>query len=232
MNTNYISMIDAALLKIACPERSINELIPWVEPIKKACLQYNITSIRQVASFISQMAHESGFKLAAREDTNFSAKRLAQVWGNRYAINPKAAPENRIPNSLAQRLGGNPIAIANNVYANRMGNGDEDSGDGWTFRGAGPKQLTGRYNMSEFGKSVKMGVNQALAYILTLEGGVMSAGWFWQTNNLNPLADSPGIEDETKKINGGLNGLDDRRKRFNNVISELLKKDKLNNFRK
>lgn len=232
MDIKYITMIDAGLLKIACPERTTSELVAWVDPIKKACLQYNISSIRQVASFISQMAHESGFKLGAREDTNFSAKRLAQVWPNRYAINPKAALEHRLPNDLAKRLGGNAIAIANNVYANRMGNGDEASGDGYKFRGSGPKQLTGRSNITRFGQSVRMNVDQALAYILTLEGGVMSAGWFWKENDLNPLADSPGVEDETQRINGGLNGLEDRRARFNNVISELLKRDRLSNSKK
>ncbi len=227
MDIKYITMIDVSLLKIACPEQTVQKLSAWVDPIKKACLHYDISSIRQVASFISQMAHESGFKLGAREDTNFSAKRLAEVWPGRYAINPKAAVKDRLPNDLAKKLGGNAVAIANNVYANRMGNGNEASGDGYKFRGAGPKQLTGRANIARFGQSVKMTVDQALAYILTLEGGVMSAGWFWKDNDLNPLADSPGVEDETQRINGGLNGLEDRRTRFNNVLAELLRKDRL-----
>lgn len=225
-NMDFVNMIDVSLLKIACPERSLTELEPWVPAIKKACVTYDILNIRPVGSYIANMAHESGLIPGRRENGNYSAKRLAEVW-QRYAINPQARPKDRQPNALAKKLANNPVAIFNNVYADRMGNGPERLGNGSIFCGTGPGQLTGLDNFTKFGKSVGMTALAAVEYAKTIEGGAMSFGWFWLTNKLNALAETPGVEDETQKINGGQHGVDDRRNRFNAIVAEMIRRERL-----
>ena len=212
-----ISAIDTDLLLVLAPSRSRDDLAQWVEPLQKACRQFAINTVRRVAAFLTTIAHEGQFKVGVRENMNYSAKRLSEVWPGRFG---KGAP-----NALALAIAGNPEAIANNVYANRMGNGPPESGDGWMLRGNGPMQLTGRDNHEAFAKSVGMTLEVALRYIATLEGGIMSAAWFWLENGVNELADTPGVEDETKRINGGLIGLHERRALFNTCVAELLRRE-------
>jgi putative chitinase len=225
VDMHFIDMIDAPLLKIGCPERSLAQLEPLVAPFKKVCIENDISTIRRIGAWIGQISVESGLIYDREENLNYSAQGLANTWPNRYAVDPRAKV--KVPNALAKKLNRNPMAIANNVYANRMGNGSEASGDGWKYRGFTLKQITGCSNWTAFGKSVGMTADQALAYGRTVEGSVAAAAWFWKTNGLNPLADSPGVEDETHRINGGYNGLDDRRTRFNNVVNELLRRERL-----
>lgn len=218
-----VDLIDVSILRAACPERSLAELQPWVEPIKDACRRFEINTIRRIASFISQMAHESNLIPGREENLNYSAKRLAEVFPSRYASNPGAAMKDRQPNARARSIGGDPVAVANDTYANRMGNGPPASGDGWKYRGAGPGQLTGYENWRDFAAAMKMSVDQALIYARTIAGGIMSFAWFWEENDINRLAETPGVEDETRRINGGQHGVDDRRARFNRTVDALLK---------
>ena len=211
--------VTVAVLRAACPERSAAELAPWVEPINEACARYGMVTNRQVAAFVSQMAHESGMIAGRREAMGYSADRMAAVWPSRYAIDPKA--DVKRPNALAKSLAGKSEAIANNVYANRLGNGNTASGDGWRFRGVGPGQLTGRDNLTRFGRTVGMTAEQAVEYAATVEGGVASFAWFWSENDINRLAETPGVEDETRKINGGTIGLADRKARFERTLEAL-----------
>lgn len=221
-----IDLISVRVLRAACPERTEAQLAPWVDAIKAACRKFEINTIRRIAAFISQMAHESSLIPGREENMNYSAKRMAEVW-QRYAINPNAKPKDRQPNALAVKLAaGGAQAIANDVYANRMGNGPASSGDGWKNRGAGPGQLTGADNWRAFAKAIGMTHDEALAYGRTVEGGVMAFAWFWEENDINRLADTPGVEDETKRINGGQHGVDDRRARMNRTISALLEAEK------
>ena len=221
-----IDLISVRVLRAACPERTEAQLAPWVEPIKAACRKFDITTIRRIAAFISQMAHESGLIPGREENMNYSAKRMAEVW-QRYAINPNAKPKDRQPNALAVKLAAaGAQAIANDVYANRMGNGPASSGDGWKNRGAGPGQLTGADNWRAFAAAIGMTHDEALAYGRTVEGGVMAFAWFWEENDINRLADTPGVEDETKRINGGQHGVDDRRARMALTIAALLEAEK------
>lgn len=215
-----IGFIDVSVLRAACPERTAVELAPWVEPIKLACERFEINTIRRAAAFIANMAHESGFIPGREEGLNYSALRLSQVWPGRFRLAPG------VPNARALKYARNPQALANYVYAGRMGNGDEASGDGWLFRGTGPMQLTGRSNHAAFAAAMGLNVEQELDYIRTLEGGVMSAGWYWEHNDVNRLADTPGVEDETQRINGGQTGVDDRRSRFNRAVARLLEIEK------
>jgi putative chitinase len=214
--SGVIGKIDVQLLRVACPERTEAQLAAWVEPIQRACKRFDINTVRRVAAFLAQMAHESSLKEGREENLNYSAKRLTEVWPNRFPPEPVGGQRR------ADYYARNPERLANFVYANRMGNGPESSGDGWKFRGAGPMQLTGRSNWTGFADAMGMSIDQALAYGRTLEGGVMSAAWFWNVNDLNRLADTPGVTDETRRINGGTHGLADREARFNRTVAALL----------
>jgi putative chitinase len=120
--------------------------------------------------------------------------------------------------SLADAYAKKPEKIANRIYANRMGNGDESSGDGFRYRGRGLIQLTGKSNYSWFAASIEVSVEEAAQYLETFEGAAQSACWFWENNNLNKWADAGDIKQMTKIINGGFIGLDDRIKHYNHAL--------------
>lgn len=210
-----ISFVSVDLLRVACPATPREQLALYVEPIRKACLRFEINTIRRLAAFVAQMSHESSGFTATGENLNYTAKRLTQVWPGRFPTLEAAKPYAR-----------NPEKLANKVYGGRMGNGPEASGDGWRFRGGGPLQLTGRQNWTGFAKAMGMKLEEALAYGRTPEGGIMAAAWFWEANDINRLADTPGVADETKKINGGTTGLADREKKFNALVARMLKLEK------
>ena len=152
----------------------------------------------RVTAFIAQAGHESGNFSVIRENLNYSAQGLLATFPHYFN------------QALAAKYARNPSAIANHVYANRMGNGDEASGDGWKFRGRGLIQLTGRSNYSAFASVVNKSIADVIPYLETPEGATEGAGWFWSTNGLNELADAGQFITITKKINGGTNGLADR----------------------
>lgn len=216
---NTTSLLDVSVLRAACPERNEAQLQPWVDPIKKACERFEINTVRRVAAFIAQMAHESGLKPGREEGLNYRAERLAEVWPGRFSSTGKRGGS---PNRRALELANNPQGLANVVYANRMGNGGPETGDGYRFRGVGPLQLTGRTNHEGFAQAMGMTLDQAETYLRTLEGGVMGSAWFWEENDINRLADTPGVADESRRINGGEVGLADRKARFDRTVSRLL----------
>lgn len=220
-----VGLLSVGVLRAACPERTEVQLAPWVEPIQKAATRFEINTIRRISAFVAQMAHESGLVPGREESLSYTAARMAQVWP-RFAANPAAEPKDRVPNNLARSLEHKPEALANLVYANRMGNGPPESGDGWRHRGAGPGQLTGGANWRAFAKAMGMSVDEALAYARTIEGGVMSFAWFWEENDINRLAETPGVTDETKAINGGTHGEADRKARFDRTVDALLVAEK------
>ncbi len=215
-----LNLIDAQLLKIAAPETPVVDLTLWVMAIIAACLRFEINTVRRIAAFIAQMAHESELR-ARQENLNYTASRMSEVWPRRFSVTGKRGGA---ANRRARELAHNPEALANVVYGNRMGNGAPESGDGWRFRGTGPLQVTGRDNMTAFAKCMNMTLDQAVTYARTLKGGIMAAAWFWEENDINRLADTPGVEDESRRINGGTNGLADRRARFDRVVAELLRR--------
>lgn len=217
-----IDLIDAQLLKIACPENSIAVLAGWADPIKLGCQRFGIGTVREIACLLAQAGHESAGLTQLSENLNYSAQRLAEVWPARFAADPKAKV--KVPNVLALNLQRNPQAIANHVYANRMGNGPPASGDGWRHRGFGPFQLTGKDNQEAFGEAIGMPVDQVPDYLRTTNGGAMSMCWFFRVHKLDDLAATPGVADDTRAVNGGLNGLADRKRRFDAVIRELVKR--------
>lgn len=191
----------------------IEELIPynsseWYEALCEVLPLWEITTPQRVAGFIAQCGHESaGFKVLT-ENLNYSAKALNAVFPKYFERAGRDAEE------YARQ----PEKIANVVYANRMDNGDEDSGDGWKFRGGGLIQLTGKHNYTQFAKVLEMSLDDALDYVRTKKGAIDSACWFWDTNNINRYCDNDDIVGMTKRINGGTNGLDDRTKHWKHAL--------------
>jgi putative chitinase len=122
---------------------------------------------------------------------------------------------------IARQYEKKPEKIANRAYANRMGNGDEASGDGWRYLGRGLIQLTGKENYTWFAASLNMEVDDVVEYLGTFEGAVQSACFFWESNELNKWADKKDIVTLTKRINGGTIGLEDRIKHFNHACHVL-----------
>jgi putative chitinase len=122
---------------------------------------------------------------------------------------------------IANQYAHKPEMIANRAYGNRMGNGDEASGDGWRHCGRGLIQLTGKANYTAFAESIETPVDDLVEFLQTFEGAVQSACWFWETNNLNQWADKGDMLTLTKRINGGTLGLDDRIKHYNHALHVL-----------
>lgn len=172
--------------------------------------RYDITSLERVAAFLAQCGHESMNFTVLRENLNYSADGLQRVF-KRYFPTPE----------LAQQYARQPEKIAKRVYANRMGNGDEASGDGWKFRGRGAIQLTGHDNYQSFANSIGKTIDEAVAYCETYDGAIESACWYWKKNNLNALADANDVLAMTKRINGGTIGLQERQEKFDHNLQVL-----------
>jgi putative chitinase len=115
----------------------------------------------------------------------------------------------------------NPEKIANKVYANRMGNGDEASGDGFKFRGRGILQLTGKNNYFWFAASLEITPEEAAEYLQTFEGAAQSACWYWSENKLNRFVDANDFKALTKAINGGYIGLEDREHHYEIALNSF-----------
>jgi putative chitinase len=180
----------------------------------KFCLpDYNINTPPRVAAFVAQCAHESaGFKFL-KENLNYRAATLRKIF-------PKYFPDDDIANHYAS-LPNKQEAIANRVYGGRMGNGPEESGDGYRYCGRGLIQLTGKQNYQNFADSIETPVEELPEYLATFEGAVQSACWFWETNNLNQWADKGDIPSLTRRINGGTIGLEDRIKHYKHALHVL-----------
>lgn len=185
----------------------------WYNAITKILPEYEIDTPERVSAWLAQCAHESGNFKFLQENLNYRASSLRRVF-------PKYFPNDAIANDYASRPN-KQEAIANRVYANRMGNGDESSGDGFRYRGRGLIQLTGKNNYTLFAASIEVTIEEAVEYLETFEGAVQSACWFWEQNNLNEWADKRDIITLTKKINGGTIGLDDRIKHYNHSLEIL-----------
>ena len=182
----------------------------WCEALNKILPDYEIDTPNRIASFMAQTAHESGAYTALHENLNYRWESLRRVF-------PKYFPND----AIAQQYAHNQEAIANRVYANRMGNGPEESGDGWKFCGRGLIQLTGKDNYSRYAQSLEISLDEASEHLTTFEGCVQSACFFWENNNLNQYADNGDILTMTKRINGGTLGLEDRQKHYNQAIQVL-----------
>ena len=187
----------------------------WFAAMQEIFPKYEINTAQRVAGFVAQCAHESGDFKRLEENLNYSEKALNAVFGRYFGSAPKRN---------AAEYARNPEKIANYVYMDefrkyKMGNVNE--GDGWLFRGRGLKQLTGRNNYEAFGKTVGMTAEEAAEYVVTEQGAIESACWFWYKAKCNTFADNGDIVGMSKRINGGTIGLEDRVRRWNEALEIL-----------
>ena len=185
----------------------------WHNALAQLLPDYGINTPQRIAAFIAQCAHESGNFVFLKENLNYKAPTLRKLFAKYF-------PTDELANEYANKPN-KQEAIANRIYANRMGNGDEASGDGYRYCGRGLIQLTGKSNYQSFADSLEMNVEDVPEYLATFEGAAQSACWFWESNNLNQWADKGDIVTLTKRINGGTIGLEDRIKHYEHALHVL-----------
>lgn len=199
------------ILKQLFPKSTEENRAKYAMPLRMAMIRYNIDNPNRVRAFLAQIGHESGQLSAVVENLNYSAKVLRSVFGKYFKTDAEA-----------EKYAHKPEAIANVVYANRLGNGDTKSGDGWRYRGRGLIQITGKSNYNEASQkmyALPLGVDfvDEPELLATPEYAAQSAAWWWENAGLNAIADGLGGANDTevfkqitKRVNGGYNGLDDR----------------------
>ena len=201
-------MITLEQIQYLCPKnKNPKDLTTFLNAILP---KYDINTKERIACFLSQTLHESAQYTKLSENLNYSFQGLHTTWSKRFPTLDSAEPYHRKPEK-----------IANLVYCDRMGNGSEASGDGWKYRGRGAIQITGKENYTKFAKSIGKSLDDTVAYCETLEGALESGCWFWSINNLNRLVDAGNFTGLTKAINGGTNGLEERKEIYNIVIQLL-----------
>jgi putative chitinase len=217
--TPKVEHIVAAGVKQATAEK-------WARAVSLACQEFGIDTAQRIAGFLSQCAHESGGFERLQENLNYSADGMAGIWPRRFAVlGPDKKPVKKDgknqPNKFALALHRKPEMIANVVYSGRMGNGPTESGEGWKYRGRGLKQLTGKDNHRACSEGLGVDLVENPDLLLEPVYAARSAAWFWATNKCNNFADTGDIEGLTKRINGGLIGIDDRKKRYASAMRSL-----------
>jgi putative chitinase len=178
----------------------------FVDPINKVVEEFEINTPTRISMFLAQIGHESGGLTKLHENLNYKAARLTQIFPKYF--------RDVDPDDYAN----NPEKIANRVYADRMGNGNESSGDGFRFRGRGAIQLTGRSNYTACGGDLEVDLIDNPDWLETPEGAIMSAAWFWDQRDLNDYADKNDVDTVTKKINGGIIGLEERKELYEEAL--------------
>jgi putative chitinase len=187
------------------PRARVENLQRFTPALNAAMAEFGIDSQRRIAGFLAQCAHESGVFSVTVENLNYSAPGLLSVFPKYFDRDSAAAYARQ------------PERIANRVYANRMGNGAESSGDGWRFRGRGLIQLTGKTNYQNCGAGLGRDLIADPRYLELPEGAARSAGWYWRSRAINRAADADDIVLMTKLVNGGSHGLKERTEYYNNA---------------
>jgi putative chitinase len=182
----------------------------WVDPFNQTFERFGINTPKQQAAWIGQCGHECGNFRILEENLNYKAATLMKLWAKRF-------PTLEVANQYA----GNPKKIANMVYANRMGNRDEASGDGYRFRGRGCIQTTGSANYFHAGKALGVDFIMQPELVATPQYAALTAGYFWSTHGLNALAEAGDHKAITRRINGGLIGYEDRLAHTNQGLAVL-----------
>jgi putative chitinase len=180
----------------------------WLQPLEDTFEKYEINTPERQACFIGQCAHESGNFKVLQENLNYSAEGLMKTWPSRF-------PTKEIADQYARQ----PAKIAGKVYNGRLGNVNEE--EAAKYLGRGLIQLTGKENYENCGSGIGVDLLDNPDLLTTPEYASLSAGWFWNKKSLNALADSGDIDTMTKRINGGLIGLDDRKAKIAKALSVL-----------
>ena len=183
----------------------------WADAAMEILPKYDITTPNRIAGFFAQCGHESMNFTALSENLNYRAETLEKLFSKYFSKAGRNAAD------YAKQ----PEKIANIIYANRMGNGDTASGDGYRFRGRGVIQLTGKDNYSAFALSIKMTLLDVIGYVQTKKGALESACWYWNSRKLNTACDENDIVKMTKLVNGGTIGLEDRKKHYEEALKVL-----------
>jgi len=181
--------------------------LPWLEQMVAQLPAAGFDTDHEVASFVAQVAHESKEFRTLQENLNYSAERLMVVWKKRFPTL-----------DFAKDYEHNPEKLGNYVYANRNGNGDEASGDGYRFRGRGPLQITGRSHYSRCAGDIMSPIVFDPDLLLLPAIGIRSAIWYWQADGLDKVDDDDDVRLETRAINGGELGLADRQAYFDRYM--------------
>ncbi len=207
---HYIcNMLTIIQLKACLPSTTEENITKFIEPLNETLVKYKINTPERIAAFLSQIFHESLDLKILSENLNYSSEGLIKTFPKYF---------NKSTALLYQR---NPQKIANRVYASRMGNGPESSGDGWQFRGRGAIQTTGRDNYTLLSRNLGVDFINNPDLLKDLKYAVLSAGWFWSNNNLNSVADKGDITRVSKIVNGGSHGLPDRIARYKKYLKVL-----------
>lgn len=195
-----VTLTAAALLKI-CPRLPPAKADEYLPHLVAAMAEFQVTEgVNRVADFLAQLAHESSELTRWTESLSYStAERLMAVWPRRFPTLESAQPFVRAPRALAEH-----------VYGGRMGNRPEGSGDGWNYRGRGPIMRTGRDAYAGDGEALCVPLLAQPELMVTPAVGFRAAGLFWRTRGCNVLSDAGDFRAITRKINGGLTGLEDR----------------------
>jgi putative chitinase len=180
----------------------------WLKPLEDTFAKYDINTPERQAAFIGQCAHESGNFKTLEENLNYSAEGLMKTWPSRF-------PTKEIADQYARQ----PAKIAGKVYNGRLGNNSEE--EAAKYLGRGLIQLTGKENYANCGSGIGVDLLSNPNLLNTPEYAALSAGWFWNKKGLNALADAGDFETMTKRINGGLIGLDDRKAKIAKALSVL-----------
>jgi putative chitinase len=180
----------------------------WLDPLSETFEKYDISTPQRQAAFIGQCAHESGNFKTLQENLNYSAEGLMKTWPSRF-------PTKEIADQYARQ----PTKIAGKVYNGRLGNANEE--EAAKYLGRGLIQLTGKENYEHCGSSLGVDLIGNPDWLLDPKYAALSAGWFWNKKGLNSLADSGDVDTMTKRINGGLIGLDDRKAKIAKALSVL-----------
>lgn len=193
---------------MVCP---LQRAILWTPFINAAIAKYAINTNARAAMWLAQIGHESGSLARVEENLNYTtAARLQQIFPRHFAT-----PD------MASKYAGKPEWIGSRVYANRLGNGPEETGDGWTYRGRGLIQVTGKANYAEQAYLLGQPFVGNPALLAMPEWAALSAGAFWNARQLNRMADAGQFEQTTRIINGGLHGHPDRVARFKRALTVL-----------
>jgi putative chitinase len=180
----------------------------WLGPLEEVFVKYEINTPQRQACFMGQCAHESGNFKTLQENLNYSAEGLMKTWPSRFATK-----------EIADQYARQPAKIAGKVYNGRLGNTSEEEAS--KYLGRGLIQLTGKENYGNCGLGIGVDLLADPALLLDPRYAALSAGWFWNKKGLNALADAQDYETMTKRINGGLIGLDDRKAKIAKALSVL-----------
>lgn len=189
----------------------------FLDPLNHAMGEFGIGSKLRQAAFLATIAHESAQLASLSENLNYSAASLRRVWPNRF------------PPEVVTFYDRQPEKIANRAYANRMGNGDEDSGDGWRYRGAGLIQITGKDAHAACAKHFNLSLADMAAWLRTPLGACMASAWWWNNNDINRYADQGDFDGVCDKVNlgrktkaeGDALGYADRREFYDTALQVL-----------